>query len=216
MDLESFAFELLPNPESLGKRDLLLNVVYSKDEDTGFFQHQFEVHWPLKENIVAKFEYLEQHVLNQLTSFVTNVLRYKNFSKQALKITMACYLADRAEWKIIQPPSMSNSSQSNSKKNRGSNSAANSAKNNLKNEPYRLKDGSVVAVLEGENLTIQHFDTKFDQEKRQMNDFDKEQKRLNRERNRAENDRNQQNGSCGRRRSPQTAMRIAVDDFDTE
>ncbi|CAF4104312.1 unnamed protein product [Rotaria sordida] len=43
---------------------------------------------------------------------------------------------------------------------------------------------------------------------------EKEEKRINRERNRTENDRNQQNGNSGRRKSPQNTMRINVDDFD--
>jgi hypothetical protein len=55
---------VLTDPEALAKKDLLLKVVYDKGEDGNSFQHQFEVHWPLKENIIAKYEYLEQHVLS--------------------------------------------------------------------------------------------------------------------------------------------------------
>ncbi|CAF1293259.1 unnamed protein product, partial [Rotaria sordida] len=44
---------------------------------------------------------------------------------------------------------------------------------------------------------------------------EKEEKRINRERNRTENDRNQQNGNSGRRKSPQNTIRISVDDFDS-
>jgi hypothetical protein len=50
--------------------------------------------------------------------------------------------------------------------------------------------------------------------KRQEVEQDKEQKRHNRDKNRTENDRNQQNGNSGRRKSPQNTMRINVDDFD--
>jgi len=70
-------------------------------------------------------------------------------------------------------------------------------------------------VLEGEHLTTDDFDTQLDKIKRQEIDNEKEQKRINRERTRTENDRNQQNGSSGRRKSPQNTMRINVDDFDS-
>jgi hypothetical protein len=202
----------LSHPESLAKKDLLLNIVYDKENDETYFQHQFEVHWPLKENIVAKYEYLEQHVLTNLTSFMTNKLQFKNVSKQALKITMARYFSDRAQWVIIEPPSSSQASQSSNKKNKTSNTS--SAKTNLKLDPYKLTDLTVIGVLEGENLTIEDFDTRFDKKNRQEIERDKETKKMNRERKKSENDRNQQNGSTGRRRSPQNTMRINVDDFD--
>lgn len=216
-DLESYAFEVLSHPESLSKKDLLLNIVYDKGEDGNSFQHQFEVHWPLKENIIAKYEYLEQHVLSRLTSFMTNHLEFKHVSKQAMKITMARYFPDRAQWTVIQPPASSSSasSQSTSKKNKTSNASSTPSKANLKLEPYKLSDLTVIGVLEGEQLTVDDFDTKFDQVRRKGIDHEKEDKRAHRERNRTENDRNQQNGSSGRRKSPQNAMRINVDDFDT-
>ncbi|CAF1176605.1 unnamed protein product [Rotaria sordida] len=214
-DLDLFAFESLHNPESLGKKDLLLNIVYSKDDDGNYFQYQFEVHWPLKENIIAKYEYLEQHVLTRLSSFMTNTLHYKNVSKQALKITLARYFPDRAQWIIINPSLSSNTNQSQNKKNKTSNtSSTKTSKSNLRLEPYKLTDLIVIGVLEGENLTEEDFDTPYDYHKRQEIDYEKKQKRLNRERNRNENDRNRTNGSSGRRRSPQNTMRINVDDFD--
>jgi len=198
-DLDYYAFELLTHPESLSKKDLLLNIVYGKD-DENYFQHQFEVHWPLKENIVAKYEYLEQHVLNNLTSFMINKLHYKNVSKQALKITLARYYPERAQWIIIDP----RITNSNNKKAKIS---------NLRLEPYKLADLVVIGVLEGEYLTVEHFDTRYDQKKRKEIEYEKEQKKTNRERNRTDNDRNQTNGSSVRRKSPQNTMRINVDDF---
>ena len=210
-----YAFEVLTHPEVLAKKDLLLNLVYAKEDDGKYFQHQFEVHWPLKENIIAKYEYIEQHVLSRLTSFMTNSLHYKNVSKQAMKITLARYFPDRAEWVIIEPPVSASNSQSTSKKNKTSNASTTVSKANLKLEPYRLTDLTVIGVLEGEHLTIEDFDTPFDKINRQSIDQHKEQKRVQRERNRTDNDRNQQNGSSGRRKSPQTAMRINVDDFDS-
>jgi hypothetical protein len=202
----------LSYPETLAKKDLILNVVYDKDDDGNFFQYKFEVHWPLKENIVAKYEYLEQHVLSQLTSFVTNRLHFKKVCKQAMKITLARYFPDRAEWRIIQP-SRTTSAASGAKKNKTSNV---SSKANLKLEPYRLNDLTVIGVLEGDHLSIADFDTNFDKMQRTTLERDKEEKRSNRERNRTDNDRNQQNGSSGRRRSPQNTMRINVDDFDID
>ncbi|CAF2361534.1 unnamed protein product [Rotaria sp. Silwood2] len=213
-DLDSYAFESLSHPESLAKKDLLLNIVYSKDDDGNYFQCQFEVHWPLKENIIAKYEYLEQHVLTHLSSFMTNNLHYKNVSKQALKITLARYFSDRAQWIIIDPPASSNTNQSQSKKNKTSNTSSKTSKSNLRLEPFKLTDLTVIGVLEGEHLTVEDFDTPYDQNKRQGIEHEKKQKRLNRERNRTENDRSQTNGSSGRRKSPQNTMRINVDDFD--
>jgi len=207
-DLDTYAFELLTRPESLSKKDLLLNIVYDKDEDENYFQHQFEVHWPLKENIIAKYEYLEQHILNNLTSFMINNLRYKNVSKQALKITLARYYPDRAQWIIIDPRTIN----SNKKNNKTSNTPT---KSNLRLEPYRLTDLVVIGVLEGEHLPIEHFDTRYDQRKRKDIDYEKEQKKINRERNRTDNDRSQTNGSSVRRKSPQNTMRINVDDFES-
>jgi hypothetical protein len=207
-DLDTYAFELLTRPESLSKKDILLNIVYDKDEDENYFQHQFEVHWPLKENVIAKYEYLEQHILNNLTSFMTNNLRYKNVSKQALKITLARYYPDRAQWIIIDPRTIN----SNKKNNKTSNTPT---KSNLRLEPYRLTDLVVIGVLEGEHLPIEHFDTRYDQRKRKDIDYEKEQKKINRERNRTDNDRSQTNGSSVRRKSPQNTMRINVDDFES-
>ena len=210
-----YAFEVLSHPEVLAKKDLLLNLVYAKEDDGKYFQHQFEVHWPLKENIIAKYEYLEQHVLSRLTSFMTNSLHYKNVSKQAMKITLARYFSERAEWVIIEAPSSASNSQSTSKKNKTSNASNTVSKANLKLEPHRLTDLTVIGVLEGEHLTVEDFDTPFDKINRQSIDQQKEQKRVQRERNRTDNDRNQQNGSSGRRKSPQNTMRINVDDFDS-
>ena len=217
-DLESFAFEVLSHAESLSKKDLLLNIVYDKGEDGNSFQHQFEVHWPLKDNIIAKYDYLEQHVLSRLTWFMTHHLQFKNVSKQAMKITIARYFPDRAEWVVIQSPasaSQSTASQSTSKKNKTSNASSTPSKANLKLEPYKLSDLTVIGVLEGDHLTVDDFDTRFDQIRRKNIAHEKEEKRAHREQNRTENDRNQQNGSSGRRRSPQNTMRINVDDFDT-
>ncbi len=202
-DLDSYAFELLTHPESLSKKDLLLNIVYDKDEDGNYFQHQFEVHWPLKENIIAKYEYLEQHILNNLTSFMTNNLHFKNVSKQALKITLARYFPDRAQWIIIDPRTINSN-----KKTKTSNTPT---KSNLRLEPYRLTDLVVIGVLEGEYLPIEHFDTKYDQKKRKDIDYEKERKKPNR----TDNDRSQTNGSSVRRKSPQNTMRINVDDFES-
>lgn len=216
-DLQLFAFEVLSHPESLAKKDLLLNIVYGKEESDNF-QNRFELHWPLKENIIAKYEYLEQHVLSRVTNFMANELHFKKVSKQALKITMARYFPDRAQWIVIQSPSAAASSpasQSGNKKNKTSNASGNAGKTNLRLEPYKISDLAVIGVLEGENLGVEHFDTKLDKIKRQELEQEKEQKRVNRERNRTENDRNQQNGHSGRRRSPQNAMRINVDDFDS-
>ncbi|CAF1468966.1 unnamed protein product [Adineta ricciae] len=210
-DLGCFAFELLSHPESLGKKDLLLNIVYDKNEYGSGFQHQFEVHWPLKENIVAKYEYLEQHVLTRLTSFMTDHLHFKNVSKRAFKITLARYFPDRAQWLIIDPRSATSSSQSTSKKNKTSSTPT---KSNLKLEPYKLDDLTVIGVLEGEQLTVEDFDTPYDQKMRRQLERETEQKRLTREKTRTENDQNKTNGSSGRRRSPQNTMRIDVDDFD--
>ena len=96
----------------------------------------------------------------------------------------------------------------NNKKTKNSN-------HNLKLEPYKLTDLTVIGVIEGEHLIADDFETEYDKIKRQEIDHEKEQKRTNRERNRNDNDRNQQNGSSGRRKSPQTTMRINVDDFDS-
>jgi len=208
-DLDAYAFELLSHPESLSKKDLLLNIVYDKDEDGNYFQHQFEVHWPLKENIIAKYEYLEHHVLNNLTSFMINNLHFQNVSRQALKITLARYYPDRAQWIIIDPRTTNSN---NNKKNKTSNP---SSKSNLRLEPYKLTDLVVIGVLEGEYLSVEHFDTRYDQKKRKEIEYEKEQKKTNRERNRTDNDRNQTNGSSRRRRSPQNTMRINVDDFES-
>ena len=209
-DLDSFAFELLDHPESLAKKDLLLNVVYGKDDDENYFQHQFEIHWPLKENIVAKYEYLEQHVINNLTSFVKNKLYYQNFSKQALKLTLARYFPERAQWIIIDPR-QSSSNQPTNKKNKTSNTPS---KSNLRLEPYKLTDLVVIGVLEGEQLSVEDFETRYDQKRRKELEQEKEQRKINRERNRSDKDRSDMNGTHPRRKSPQNTMRIDVDDFD--
>ena len=201
-DLCSYAFETLLHPEHLAKKDLLLNIVYSKDDVNNYFQHKFELHWLLRDNTIAKYEHLEYHVLSKLKSFLSSNLNDNDDSKQAVKITIARYFADRGQWMIIDPSSINN------KKAKTSNL-------NLKREPYRLTDFVVLGVLPGENWTAEDFDTQFDKRKRQGIEHEKEQKRVNRERNRAENDRNQQNGSSGRRKSPQNTMRINVDDFDS-
>jgi len=195
----------------LGKKDLLLNIVYGKEDDGNYFQHQFEVHWPLKENIIAKYEYLEQHVLTRLTSFIANNLHFNKVSKQAYRITLARYFPERAQWIIIDPRSSSTPNQTTNKKNKTSNTPT---KSNLKLEPYKLTDLTVIGVLEGEQLTVEDFDTRYDQKKRREIEQEKEQKKSNRERNRTDNDRNKSNGSSARRKSPQTTMRIDVDDFD--
>lgn len=198
----SYAFEILPHPEYLAKKDLLLNIVYAKDSVNSYFQHKFELHLPLRDNTVARYEYLEQCVLSYLKSLMNNTCHDNDDSTQTNKITLARYFPDRGNWIIIDPSSMTN------KKVKVANL-------NLKLEPYKLADFAVLGVLEGEQLTTDNFDTQFDKIKRQEFEQEKEQKRLNRERNRADNDRNQQNGSSARRKSPQNAMRIAVDDFDS-
>ncbi len=207
-DLDCYAFELLTHPESLAKRDLLLNIVYDKDEDENYFQHQFEIHWPLKENIPAKYEYLEQRVIENLTSFMKNNLHYQNVSKQAFKLTLARYFPDQAQWIIIDPR-QSNSNQPVNKKNKTSNT---SSKSNLRLEPYKLNDLVVIGVLEGEHLSVQHFETRYDQKRRKEIEYEKQQKKINRERNRTDNE---TNGSHTRRKSPQNTMRINVDDFES-
>jgi hypothetical protein len=131
-----------------------------------------------------------------------NKLHYKNVSKQALKITLARYYPERAQWIIIDP----RITNSNNKKAKIS---------NLRLEPYKLADLVVIGVLEGEYLTVEHFDTRYDQKKRKEIEYEKEQKKTNRERNRTDNDRNQTNGSSVRRKSPQNTMRINVDDFES-
>ena len=143
---------------------------------------------------------------------MTNTLHFKNVSKNTFKISLARYFPERAQWIIIDPRSSSNASQSTNKKNKTSNIPP--SKSNLKLEPYKLTDLVVIGVLEGENLTVEDFETSYDQKKRQEIERDKEQKKVSRERNRTENDRNQTNGSTGRRKSPQNTMRIKVDDFD--
>jgi len=176
-DLDSYAFELLSHPETLAKKkDLLLNIVYDKDDNGNYFQHQFEDHWPLKENIIAKYEYLEQHVLTRLLLFLTNNLHYKNVSKQALKITLARYFPERAQWMIIDPrlSSSSNSNQSTNKKNKTSNTPT---KSNLRFEPYKLTDLVIIGVLEGEHLTVEDFVTPYDQKRRREIEHEKEQKK---------------------------------------
>ncbi|CAF1489982.1 unnamed protein product [Rotaria sordida] len=200
-DLCSYAFEILPHPEYLAKKDLLLNIVYSKDNINNYFQHKFELHWPIQDNTTAKYEYLEHHILSHFKSFINNNLYDKNDSKEIIKITIARYFPDRGQWMIIDPSLLTN------KKVKTSNV-------NLKLEPYKLIDFTVLGILEGEHITTEDFDTYFDKIKRQEMEQEKEEKRINRERNRTENDRNQQNGNSGRRKSPQNTMRINVDDFD--
>jgi hypothetical protein len=65
-----------------------------------------------------------------------NKLHYKNVSKQALKITLARYYPERAQWIIIDP----RITNSNNKKAKIS---------NLRLEPYKLADLVVIGVLEG-------------------------------------------------------------------
>ncbi|CAF4003627.1 unnamed protein product [Adineta steineri] len=190
-DLCSYAFEILSHPEYLSKKDLLLNIVYLKDNTNNYFQHKFELLLPLRDNAIAKYDYLEQHILSHLKSLSNNDI---------IKITLARYFSDRGQWMIIDPSATT-------KKTKITNV-------NLKHEPYKLTDFTVIGVLEGENLTSEDFETEFDQIKRKDIDVEKEQKRMNREKNRTDNDRNQQNGSSGRRKSPQNTMRINVDDFD--
>lgn len=139
-----------------------------------------------------------------------NNLHFQNVSKQALKITLARYFPDRGQWIIIDPRT-SNSSQPTNKKNKTSNT---SSKSNLRLEPYKLSDLVVIGVLEGEHLSAEHFDTRYDRKIRKELEHEKEQKKINRERNRTDNDRSQTNGSSSRRRSPQNTMRIDVDDFE--
>ncbi len=194
-DLCSYAFEILSHPECLAKKDLILNIVYSKDNIKNYFQQKFELHWPLIDNMIAKYENLENYVLSRLDN---------NISK---KITLARYFPERSQWIIIDPLA------TNNKKSKTSTTATTTL--NLKLEPYKLSDLTVIGVLEGEHLTADDFDSQYDKLKRQDIDHEKEQKRINRERNRTDNDRNQQNGSSGRRKSPQNTMRINVDDFDS-
>ena len=186
-DLCAYAFEILPHPECLAKKDLLLNVVYSKDSANNFYQQKFELHWPLKDSPIAKYESLENLILS--------VINIK-------PITIARYNADRGQWLVIDPLATNNKKAKN-------------AQQNLKLEPYKLTDFTVLGILEGEHLSADDFETEYDKIKRQEIDQEKEQKRTTRERNRAENDRNQQNGGSGRRKSPQNTMRIDVDDFDS-
>jgi len=168
-----------------------LNIVYSQDEQNKFFQKQFEFHWPLRDNLVPKYEYLE----SQLATHFESILSTK-------KITLARYFPDRGQWLLLDPSVTTN------KKTKNTNQ-------NLKLEPFKLTDLAVIGVLPGEHLTVDDFDSEYDRMKRQELELEKEQKRNNRERNRADNDRNQQNGGSGRRKSPQNTMRITVDDFDT-
>lgn len=202
-DLDILAFELLDHPESLAKNDLLLNIVYDRDEDDIHFQHYFEIHWPLKEGIVAKYEYLEQHVTTNLTSFMKNKLHFQSVSKQAMKLTFARYFPDQAKWLVIDSRQASSSQPSN-KKNKTSN---NQTKSNLKYEPYRLRDLAVIGVLEGEQLSVDHFDTVYDQKQRKELEIEAEQQRNGR-------GTKESNGAKTRRRSPQNTMRIDVDDFE--
>ena len=202
-DLDSFAFELLNHPESLAKKDLLLNIVYDKEDDGDYFQHQFEVHWPLKENIPAKYEYLEQHITNHLTSFMKNNLHFQKVSKQALILTFARYFSEEAKWLVIDSRQATNSQPAN-KKNKTSNTPT---KSNLRLDPYRLRDLVVIGVLEGEHLSVDHFETSIDQKRRKEIEQETEQQRNSRKEK-------QTNGSKARRRSPQNTMRIDVDDFD--
>lgn len=190
-DLCSYAFEILSHPECLSKKDILLDIVHSKDDMKNYFQQKFELHWPLRDNPIAKYENLENYILSHLNNQI---------SKQ---ITLARYFPERGQWLIIDPLAISNKKTKTSVLN-------------LKLEPYKLNDLTVIGVLEGEHLTIDDFDSEYDKLKRQNLDDEKEQKRINREKNRSENDRNQQNGgSSGRRKSPQNTMRINVDDFDS-
>ncbi len=186
-DLCAYAFEILSHPECLAKKDLLLNIVYSKDDANNYFQKKFELHWPLKDNPMAKYECLENHVLSVINS---------------KPITIARYYPDRRQWIIVDPQSINNKKAKN-------------AQQNLKLEPYKLMDLTVLGILEGEHLLAEDFDSEYDKIKRQEIEQEKEQKRTTRERNRTDNDRNQRNGSSGRRKSPQNTMRIDVDDFDS-
>jgi hypothetical protein len=165
-DLCSYAFEILSHPECLAKKDLLLNIVYSKDDAKNYFQHKFEFHWPLKDNAIAKYENLETDILSHLN----------NNNNNLKQITLARYIPDRGQWIIIDPLA------TNNKKTKQSIL-------NLKLEPYKLTDLTVIGVLEGEHLTADDFDSQYDKLKRQEIDHEKEQKRMHRERNRTDNDR---------------------------
>lgn len=180
----------MDHPESLAKKDLLLRIVYDKNDQGNYFQHQFELHWPLKENIPAKYEYLEQHILGTLTRFLTEKLRFQNVQKQALKLTLARYFPDDYQWMLID----SGLKSSNNKKSKVS---------NLRLDPYRLTDLVTIGVLEGENLSLDDFETKYDQRKHQEKQEEK-----------SRNNKKPVNGTRPRRRSPQNTMRIDVDDFE--
>jgi vesicle coat complex subunit len=145
--------------------------------------------------MIAKYENLENYILSHLDNHI---------SKQ---ITLARYFPERSQWIIIDPLA------TNNKKSKTTTTTTTTL--NLKLEPYKLNDLTVIGVLEGKHLTSDDFDSQYDKLKRQEIDYEKEQKRINRERNRTDNDRNQQNGSSGRRKSPQNTMRINVDDFDS-
>lgn len=190
-DLCTYAFEVLSHPECLAKKDLLLNVVHSKDETKNYFQQMFELHWSLKDNAMAKYECLENLILSHLDP-----------SMRIQPITIARYFSERGQWVIIDPHAISNKKTKNTQPN-------------LKLEPYKLTDMAVLGVLHGDHLKAEDFDSEYEKIKRQKFDEEQVQKRANRERNRADNDRNQQNGSGGRRKSPQQTMRINVDDFDS-
>ena len=181
----------MSQPECLAKKDLLLNVVHQKDETKNYFQEIFELHWPLKDNTVAKYECLENEILSRLDSTLKDQ-----------SITIARYFPERGQWVIIDPHAISQKKAKN-------------AQPNLKLEPYKLTDMTVIGVLPGEHRKSEDFDSEYENTKRQKLDDEQVQKRVNRERNRADNDRNQQNGSSGRRKSPQQTMRIAVDDFES-
>lgn len=151
----------------------------------------FEFHWSLKDNTVAKYEILETEILSRLDPTLRNQ-----------SITIARYFPERGQWMIIDPHAISHKKAKN-------------AQPNLKLEPYKLGDMTVLGILPGEHRKSQDFDSEYEQIKRIKLDEEQVQKRANRERNRADNDRNQQNGSSGRRKSPQQTMRITVDDFDS-
>ncbi|CAF4146877.1 unnamed protein product, partial [Rotaria sordida] len=68
----------------------------------------FELHWPLRDNIIGKYEYLERHILSHFKSFINNNLYYKNGSKEIIKITIARYFPDRGQWMIIDPSLLTN------------------------------------------------------------------------------------------------------------
>ena len=140
---------------------------------------------------MAKYECLENEILSQLDP-----------SMRGQPITIARYFSDRGQWMIIDPHAINNKKAKN-------------AQPNLKLEPYKLTDMVVLGVLNGDHLKAEDFDSEYEKIKREKLDDEQVQKRANRERNRADNDRNQQNGSGGRRKSPQQTMRINVDDFDS-